>query len=615
MPDEPDRTTDVPPDAPSSRVVGARTTGLAYWGGSVVVLVGLTTWLYGPHVFDSHWILNQPNHDWAQAVWFLAWPAYALRHGLDPLFSTWQNYPSGINLMNNTSMPLLGILLAPLTWVAGPVVSYSVALRLGMVTSALAAQFVARRLGLSRAASALAGLLYACSAMEVVEGNGHCSSRSSRCLRSCCTRPHRGCDRPARAWRAGLVVGALLAAQALISLEVALLTGVTLVVGGAVGALVCRRELTAERRRALAGLGGVAVASLGVLLTAPLAIYFGRGHFWGPSHPTLEIYRANLVSIVVPGRLTWVSPFVAHLPTALAYRRENGAYLGVPLLAVLGYVAVRAWHRQLVRVAVWTSLVLLVVSLGTRLDVTGASTGIPLPFALLAHVPFLDSLSPVRSFVVIGLLVGLLAGLGYDLTVAWARERPGSRRRALVLIATAVVLVSLAPARAYPTSQTDGAGWLASAEGRALVPDGSVVLEYPYPSVDDSSALLTQAVDGFRYRLVGGQGVVATSKPNVHAVVPLEPLELPSVFLRYSTGALFDAPIDTIFGLPPLPRLDARTARAFRTFVASNGVTRLVVLDTATTPVGVLRYLRAAFGLPTVADGGSVVLWSFARRA
>ncbi|HLK45156.1 MAG TPA: hypothetical protein VKT18_04175, partial [Acidimicrobiales bacterium] len=365
MPDEPDRTTDVQPDAAPSRGGGPRAAGLAYWGGSVVVLVGLTTWLYGPHVFDAHWIVNQPNHDWAQAVWFLAWPAYALRHGLDPLFSTWQNYPSGINLMNNTSMPLLGIALAPLTWLAGPVVAYGVALRLGMVTSALAAQFVARRLGLSRAASAMAGLLYACSAMEVVEGNGHVFLTFVALPPLVLCAAYRGAIGAARPWRAGLVVGALLAAQALISLEVALLTVVTLVVGGAVGALVCRRELTAERRRALAGLGGVAVATLGVLLAVPLAVYFGRGHFWGPSHPTLEIYRANLVSILVPGRLTWVSPFVAHLPTTLAYRRENGAYLGVPLLAVLGFVAVRGWRRPLVRVAVWTSLVLLVVSLGT----------------------------------------------------------------------------------------------------------------------------------------------------------------------------------------------------------------------------------------------------------
>ena len=113
---------------------------VAYWVGSVLLVVGITTWLYGPHVFDAHWILNKPADDWAQEVWFLGWPAFAIVHGHNPLFTTWLNYPSGMNLMENTSMPLLGIVFAPVTWLAGPIVTYSLVLRLGMVTSACSAQ-------------------------------------------------------------------------------------------------------------------------------------------------------------------------------------------------------------------------------------------------------------------------------------------------------------------------------------------------------------------------------------------------------------------------------------------------------------------------------------------
>jgi len=36
--------------------------------------------------------------DLAQGVWFNAWPAYALAHGHNPLFSGWVNYPHGYNL-------------------------------------------------------------------------------------------------------------------------------------------------------------------------------------------------------------------------------------------------------------------------------------------------------------------------------------------------------------------------------------------------------------------------------------------------------------------------------------------------------------------------------------
>src|SRR5579863_1521254 len=59
-------------------------------------------------------------------MWFLAWTAFALGHHHMPLFSTYLDYPAGVNLMWNTSVLLPGALLAPLTDRAGPVVSYNV---------------------------------------------------------------------------------------------------------------------------------------------------------------------------------------------------------------------------------------------------------------------------------------------------------------------------------------------------------------------------------------------------------------------------------------------------------------------------------------------------------
>ncbi len=587
-----------------------------YWVGTVIGLLALTTWLYGVHVFDAGRILDEPNHDWAQAVWFLAWPAYALRHGLDPLFSTWQNDPGGVNLMANTSMPLLGIVLAPVTWLLGPTVTYSIALRLGMVASACAAQWVARRLGLSRTASVLAGLLYAFSAMEIVEGNGHVFLTFAPIPPLLFYAVYRTVTGGLSPRRGGLLAGVALACQALISLELALFSVVTIVVGLCVAAVVCRASLMrATAVQVVAATGWFALACT-VLLCVPMAVYFGRGHFWGPSHPTIEVYRANLESLVVPGRYTWLSPLGVHLPTTLAYKRENGAYLGLPVLAVLAAVAVKAWRVPLVRIATITLVVLGVLALGTQLNVTGASTHVPLPFAVLAKLPFLDSLSPVRAFVVIGLLVALLCAYGFDRLVAWARA-PGAAnptsplaRTSLVVVCTVGVVASLLPAHTYASVPTDVPTWLDSPQGRALVPDGSVVLFYPYPSVASSQALLFQAVDGFRYKIVGGQGVVATSKPTVHAIVPLAPLAVGSVFLRDSTGALGKPPVKTIFGLPPLPPLDAATVRLFHEFVDDHAVTAIVAGALGTPgEARTARYLTAAFGAPVVVAGGTLAVW------
>ena len=597
-----------------------RWSGVAYWSVSVLVLCAITTWLYGTHVFDATRILNQPSDDWAQEVWFLGWPAYALQHGISPFYSTWMNYPNGINLMQNTSMPLLGVLFAPITWLAGPVVTYSVVLRVGMIASACSAQWVARRLGISRFASLLVGLAYAFSTIESCEGNGHAF------LTFLPLPPLIGYALYAlvvgrmRPRRAGLTIGILFAAQALISLEVALMTALCCLVG-LLAAVVCypRRVSLAGSLTVLEGLGW-AVGSAAVLLVVPMLSFFGRGHFWGPAHADLSIYRANLASIVVPGRDTWLSPLGRHLPDVLAYRRENGAYLGIPVLVVLLCVAVRGWRVPLVRIGTVTLAGLVVLSLGDRLNVTGASTGIPLPFAALARLPFLDSVSPVRLFMFIALLAALLAAWGLDRAIAWAQPARSTRARwlrpTLVGAAVAAVVLSLAPARPYPSSSTGTPAWLASAQGVALVPAGSVVLFYPYPTLFDNQPMLFQAADGFRYKIVGGQGIVRTSRANRHAIGPLWPYTIASVFLRAASGELSTPPGETEFAVPPLPPRDAQTAAQFQTFVAVNGITTVVVNDAAS-PGGAIAigYLTDAFGPPRRVAGGTIAVWPHALLA
>ena len=42
--------------------------------------------------------------------WFLAWTPFALLHGHNPFFTNYIDFPVGVNLAANTSVPLLGLL-------------------------------------------------------------------------------------------------------------------------------------------------------------------------------------------------------------------------------------------------------------------------------------------------------------------------------------------------------------------------------------------------------------------------------------------------------------------------------------------------------------------------
>ena len=59
-------------------------------------------------------------------TWFLGWVPYAIGHGLNPLGSTFVNFPHGVNLMWNTSLLLPSFLISPVTVIFGAAFSYNV---------------------------------------------------------------------------------------------------------------------------------------------------------------------------------------------------------------------------------------------------------------------------------------------------------------------------------------------------------------------------------------------------------------------------------------------------------------------------------------------------------
>ncbi len=109
-------------------------------------------------------------------MWFLRWVPFALAHGHDLLVTHHLNYPDGVNLMWNTSLPLPGLLLAPVTDAWGPVLSFNLLLVLAYGLSAWCAYLAIRRFVPGHLAAAVGGLIYGFSpAMRVQSHHLHMS--------------------------------------------------------------------------------------------------------------------------------------------------------------------------------------------------------------------------------------------------------------------------------------------------------------------------------------------------------------------------------------------------------------------------------------------------------
>jgi hypothetical protein len=127
----------------------------------LLVFLGLAVCVYLPAWSSpTTRTLRGGDGDPAIFMWFLRWVPFALAHGHDLLVTHHLNYPDGVNLMWNTSLPLPGLLLTPVTDAWGPVLSFNLVLVLGYGLSAWCAYLAIGRFVPGHLAAGVGGLVY-----------------------------------------------------------------------------------------------------------------------------------------------------------------------------------------------------------------------------------------------------------------------------------------------------------------------------------------------------------------------------------------------------------------------------------------------------------------------
>ena len=460
-------------------------------------------------------------------IWFLEWPAYALSHGLDPLYSTAMFHPGGINLLDNTSELALGVLLAPVTWLFGPVATLNVSLTLAPALSALAMFWLVRRWVSWTPAAFIAGLFYGFSLLvlgsltdaHLMEGFLVIPPLIVGCLDELLVRQRR------RPVVVGIVLGLLVVVQFFVGTETLLITAMLAVIGLVViVASVALRDRATLRRRlphAVTGLlaGGVVA---GACLGYPVWFTFaGPAHLTGRVWATLPAGYGG-VSLKNLWRPPAGSAALVQLQSKLGGYQgpafPNAEYLGMVMLIVI-VAGVAIWRRDRRE---WLFAALGLVSLALAL---GLESGSWVPWRVLAHMPVVNNIVPGRFMAMTYLCVAVLFGVVLDRVHRAVARRtrpdragsPGGLRRPIVrphlapAVALAVALAALAPIAVsvagnipltvvpvvLPTWFTEVAPHLSS---------GQVVLAYPVPFAITQSALDWQAIDGMRYSMAGGGG-------------------------------------------------------------------------------------------------------------
>jgi hypothetical protein len=462
-------------------------------------------------------------------VWSLGWFPFALTHALDPLVSTYLDYPAGINLMGSTSAPLLGIILGPATAAWGPVVAYNLAITASLALSAWCAFLLCSRLVHSRVASAIAGLFYGFSPFMVAHSLGHLHLVAAvfppllfLLLRDLVA------GTPRHPLRTGALLGLIAAAQFYLSEEVlameALAVGLGAVLLAALFPTEWRLRLRDCRRPIAVGL-----AIGAALIVLPLGVqFFGAQHVAAAVNPG-GFYVSDLLGFITPTRLQWLSPTaVARVSDRFTGNpAEWNAYVGLPLIGLAIWVSVREWRRPLIRIVALLGLLLALLSLGPTLHIGGSVTAIPtailgvavvlvrrhvrvLPvllalvgsWAALATAPVVRDILPGRLMLLVFLLLAILVAVFVD-SIRWRIRR----NRLTAGLAMAAAMLTLVPATPVATTPFAVPAFFQGALG-SRIRQGGVVLVAPYAYAWDDVAMIWQSASGMWFRMPEGYGTV-----------------------------------------------------------------------------------------------------------
>lgn len=471
----------------------------------LAVVANLPVWVHG----FTHEIQNQGG-DLAEAAWFLAVTPWSLVHGHNPFLTGYLNVPYGVNLMANTTMFLPGLVLSPITFLWGPVATFNVLMVLCIAGSATAAFAAVSRWVRWKPAAFAGGLLYGFSPYMVGAGYGHPNVLLTvfpplllLLLDDVLVR------QTGSPWRRGALLGALAAGQFLTSTDILASAAVMAAIGVVVLVIFARRHVAARLAHAAKALG-CAFAVFAVVCSYPMwMLVAGPQHLHGTTQApaSLALYSSDLLGPVLPTVSQVISPLASQHIADVFVRgdlSENGAYLGIPLILVLLGVAVGLRRRPTARFAAAMAAIALVLSFGARLRVDGHVTAVRLPFVVFKHLPLLDNLLAVRFMLYVFLFGALLLASGLDELRRWATARAARRwvGAGAAAFTAAFALFPLLPRWPYQMTSLPMPAFFTTGAARS-VPAGSVLVPYPFPSLQDVS-MVWQANNGFRYRLPGG---------------------------------------------------------------------------------------------------------------
>ncbi len=427
--------------------------------------------------------------DSQQFMWYLGWFWHAVFNGQNPFISMQVNYPSGINLMQNTSIIAEAIIFGPLIYLVNTTFTYNLMMAISIFTTAYIGFLLLGEIGIRYWLAVFGGILFEIMPYTWAQALGHANLVMSWpvfAVMLVVVRILKGKSKSPKV--SGILAGIFLVIEFYTSLEVfttfILIGGIAILLYMIVMGRLNKRNATPNIKILLIYTG----ISLFVFAIPGLLIYF-----FGPYRPNLDalvqpfgVYVNDLISFILPTPIyalhDKVTTFVSTFYTG-NYSEDDG-YLGIYTIILMILSAQSMWKSRFYRLILFVLLIVILLSMGPSLHILGNQTKLSLPWVLIQHIPILRDVLPSRLMLYGDILVVILI-------VSYFERLLLKKRPAVVLLLVILFVLFWWPSLPYPSTQV-------SSTVRTIEPEGilynklrekpTLVLSDNFPSVMQSLA-------------------------------------------------------------------------------------------------------------------------------
>ncbi len=437
------------------------------------------------------------NSDAATFMWALDWWPHALVHGLNPFVTHYAWAPTGFDVARSTTIPTAAFVMAPITALFGPIVSYNVLSILSPALSAFTAYLLCRRIAGRELPAIVGGYLFGFGTYQLAQLVGHINLTLVFLVPVAVLLAIRRADGDLSRRRYVLALAAVFVLQAGLSTEV-LSTGVML---GVVMLVVARLWPRGPGRAVMNGLirDTFIAGFLAIVVASPFLYYALFSGSFPQGLPGLaDALGLDLLNPLFPTPITlFGSKSFAALSATFEGNNiaEADGYLSLPLL--IAYVAWLATTRRrfLAGMSLFAAALSLLAALGGHLHVAGQET-IALPYSWIDTLPIFNFITPSRfvMYTTLAISVGV---------AAWLAEEGG--RRAVRWGLVGLTIIALYPnigADYWNEAPANPAFFRTPSLYKHYLTRDEMVIVLPYGADDNS--MLWQAETGFYFRMPEG---------------------------------------------------------------------------------------------------------------